>query len=107
MAALTATKVTERLPVGNRAMQTFQVTTTAAAAAEWVPTGFSWIDAVVEGGVIGATPHTDVGASADPVSPNYVLNAQGTGAASGPSAGDLGIETPTAKTVQITVIGIP
>lgn len=107
MAALSFTKKTERLPVGNRVLQTFEVTTTAAAADEWIATGLSWIDAVVEGGVIGTTPHADVSTSADPVTPNYVLNANGTGVAAGTNAGNLGIETPTAKTVQVTVIGIP
>lgn len=107
MAVLAHTEVTKRLPIGDRVLQVFRVTPGAAAADEWIATGLSWIDAVLGVTVKGTTPWADVSTSADPVGYNAVYNAQGTGVAEGTNAGDLGIEIPTSKTVDVTVIGRP
>ena len=60
MAALSRTDVTFRLPLGNRVIQTFRVTTgTASNSTEWIATGFSKIDAVTGFAVKGTTGVTD------------------------------------------------
>lgn len=109
MAVLSHTEVTKRLPLGDKVVQTFQVVVSNAAAAdEWIATGLSWIDAVLgEPVILGAAPYADVSTSADPVSGNVVLNANGTGQTAGSTPGSLGLEVAQAKTVQVTVIGVP
>lgn len=99
MAALTATFVTKRLPVGDLAQVTFTCTTGAAAANEWVVTGLSTISAIIGAVVTGADPQLST--------LNFVKNAQGTGVAEGTNHGDLGIESPTAETIEVTVLGRP
>ncbi len=60
MAALTRTDVTRRLPLGDRVIQTFRVTTgTASNSTEWIATGFSNIIAVQGFAVKGTTGVTD------------------------------------------------
>lgn len=111
MAVVAHTEVTKRLPIGDRILIVLENSGSlaAASATEWIATGLSWIEAVVGEPVVkGAAPFADVSTSADPVSCNVVLNAQGTGVAAGTNPGDLGIEVPqTGKTVQVTVIGRP
>lgn len=98
MAALTATLATERLPVGNLYMQTFRATAGAAAADEWIATGFSTIVAIVGHAVTGAT---DLGM-------NFQRNARGTGVAVDTNPGDLGCEQVTGGAeFSVTVLGRP
>ncbi len=98
MAALTTTVLTNRLPVGNLYMQSFRATAGAAAADEWIVTGFSWIEAIVGHATIGAT---DLGM-------NFTKNARGTGVTEGTNAGDLGVEQVTGSAVfEVTVLGRP
>ena len=102
MAVLGITKVTARIPVGNRVMQTFRTSALGTGSAtEWIATGFSSIDAIVGQAVLGT--------SGDVITPNFVINAQGTGVAAGVNPGDLGLEVSEAGTnaVLVTVIGIP
>lgn len=107
MAVLAHTEVTKRLPIGDRVLQVFRVTPGAAAADEWIATGLSWVDAVLGVTVKGATPWADTSTSADPVGYNAVYNANGTGQSEGSTSGSVGIEIPTSKTVDVTVIGRP
>jgi len=100
MAALTATELTERLPLGNVSVKTFRTTTgsLAAAADEWIDTGLSEVLAIV-----GHAVHGIAGATI-----NFVKNAQGTGQAEGSTLGALGIESSAASTVvEVTVLGRP
>ncbi len=98
MAALTTTVATLRLPVGNLYMQTFRATAGAAAADEWIATGFSFIEAVVGHAVYGAT---DLGM-------NFQKNARGTGVTEGTNPGDLGCEQVTGSALfEVTVLGRP
>ena len=101
MAALSHTKTTPMIQMGDRVMQSFRITAVGTAAAdEWIATGFSKIDAV-----IGVVLH---GADGGAETPNFVLNAQGTANTEGAEPGDLGIEILDAATndVEVTVIGI-
>lgn len=96
MAKLTATVVTDRLPVGNLFMQTFRATPGAAAADEWIePPGFMDIVAVVGFAPLGATL----------ASMNFVLNAQGTGQTENTTRGALGVESSTTGQFLVTVLG--
>lgn len=98
MAALTATEIGLRLPMGNVFQQIYSVTVASQSATdEWIATGFRSIDSVWVSPMIGtAGAGTDV---------SVVLNAQGTGASSGANPGDLGIETVT-TTNQIIHVGV-
>jgi len=108
MAALTATRVGKRLPIGDRFLVTFRVTiANANAADEWVAagpagTGLRWIDRVL--GVV------DVAATADETETPTVAknNVEGTGASTiedvAASGGGLAIEG-NAGTYEITLIG--
>ena len=95
MAALTATRVTDRLPVGNLFMQTFRTTPGSAAADEWIVTGFQTVLAVVGFSPLGATL----------ASMNFVLNARGTGVTENTNQGDLGVESSTTGQFLVTVLG--
>jgi hypothetical protein len=104
MAALTATRVGNRLPIGDRFLVTFRVTiANANAADEWVAagpsgTGLRWIDRVI--GVV------DVNATADETEVPVVLKNEGTGTAGteGTTGGALAIEG-NAGTYEISLIG--
>ena len=95
MAALTATKVTDREPVGNLFMQTFRATPGSAAADEYILTGFQTVLAVVGFAPMGATL----------ASMNFVLNALGTGQTENTTQGALGVESSTTGQFQVTVLG--
>lgn len=58
MAALPRTDVHRRLPLGDRVVTSFRVTTNATPdqAAEWVETGLSKIEAILNAEVIGTAP---------------------------------------------------
>lgn len=99
MAVLTLTKVTARLPVGDRVMETGRFTiANANAEDEWLPTGLTTIDAIVGIIAIGQADITEL--------PAARKNAQGTVAAENSSHGDLAIEG-NAGTYEITYIGKP
>lgn len=99
MAALTATEVTKRLPVGDRTMKTLRFTiANANAGDEWIVTGLSTIESVVGSAVIG---QADVAET-----PAFRKNAQGTDVAEGTNHGDLAVEG-NAATFEVTVIGRP
>lgn len=109
MAALSATVVGHRLPLGDRVVKTLSVAAIGTAAAdEYITTGLSWIDTVVGYTVYGTageviTAHTGtVGVGA-----NFVLNAAGTGQTAGTTPGALGIEIAdaAANSLHVTVIG--
>lgn len=98
MAALTATKVGDRLPQGRYVQQTFNVTVVNAAAAdEWFATGFKSIVAVLG--------FCALGTAAAPAA-NFVKNAQGTGVAAGTNQGDLGIEAAAGAVFEVTVLAL-
>jgi len=98
MAVLSHAAVTERLQIGNYAVQTFRATAGAAAADEWIATGFTTIVAVLGYAVLGAT---DKGM-------NFQPNARGTGVTEGTNPGDLGCEQVTGSAeFQVTVLGRP
>jgi hypothetical protein len=101
MAALARTDVHRPLPVGDRMQRTFRVTVSNLAAAdEWVPTGLSFIDAIIGWAAIGQAGIPDA--------PVFRKNAQGTGVAEGTNGGDLAIEVvTTAGTFEVTVLGKP
>lgn len=59
MSVLSKTEITKRLPLGDRVLQSFRVTTGSAdATAEWLATGFSEILGVIGFAVKGTTPVT-------------------------------------------------
>lgn len=98
MAALTTSKLGDvKMSLGRWFVKAFSVTTGAAAADEWIATGFSRVEAVLGHAVQGTT---DRGV-------NFVLNARGTGVAAETNAGDLGIEATGAVTVHVLVLGRP
>ena len=95
MAALTATQIGDRIPIGNEFEYTYSVpVANAAAADEWFVTRFSKILSATTQ-VLGTT---DRGV-------NVVLNASGTGVAADTNAGNLGIEATGAATVIVRVRG--
>jgi len=105
MAALTATVVGKRIPVGDRVLRTFRFTiANANAADEWVAagpsgTGLRWIDRIVGAVGIGTAVTTDM--------PVYKRNcASGTGGTEDTAAdgGALSIEG-AAGTYEVSVIG--
>jgi hypothetical protein len=68
MAALTKTDLTKRIPLGDRVLQSFRVTTGSAdTGTEWIATGLSEIVAVVGVAVKGTSAITDTLAVAAPV----------------------------------------
>lgn len=100
MAALSATRIGDRVTQDRYVERTVQVTTGAAAADEWITAadlGMTELVAVV--GVV------TVGTATSATLPSIVLNAQGTGVAAGTNPGDLGIENTLAGTFQVTVRG--
>lgn len=102
MAVVAHTNVTDRLPVGQYVMQTYETSALGTGAAdEWIATGLTSIIAVVGCAVLGTTTST--------TSVAFEINAQGTGVAEDTNHGDLGIEVTDAgiNQVQVTVIGIP
>lgn len=102
MAAVAKTEVTKRLPVGDRVILVLRTSALGTDAAdEWIPTGLSYIDAVIGAASLGATLAL--------TPPGFVLNAKGTGQTEDTSPGDLGIEVGEAgeNVWQITVLGRP
>lgn len=101
MAALVATPLTPLLPVGNRFMRSYSVPiANTGAADEWfVAAGISHVESIV-----GNAPLGTAGLAA---TLNFVLNANGTGQTAGTTPGSVGIESGTAVTAHITVIGKP
>lgn len=98
MAVLTATKVGDATPYGRYYAQTFSVVVANAAAAdEWIATGFRKIITVL--GII--RNGTAVGANL----PAIVKNANGTGQSADSTMGSLGLEA-DAATYEVTVVGM-
>lgn len=95
MAALSATQLGNRKPVGDVIEETWKATTGVAAADEWIATGLSEIESVV-GAVVNGAATSGL---------NFLLNAQGTGETEDDDPGDLGIEAEAAVEVIVTVRG--
>jgi len=116
MAVLDKTNETRRLVIGDRAQVTLRATTGARADDEWISTGLSVVEAVLNAAIVdtdrlaapgGSYTATEQGILDDSAPLQFQLNAQGTGQAEGSSNGDLGIWAPRAVTAQVTVIGKP
>jgi hypothetical protein len=105
MAAVSATEITTRQPVGDLFLVTVRTSALGDNAAdEWIAAAslrLSWIVAVIGVVPIGAAPFANT--------PSFMKNAQGTGVAEGTNAGDLGIEVEAAadNILEVTVLGRP
>ena len=111
MAQLTATAVTDRLPLGNRVVTTFSVTPAAAGqGTDWFDTGFSRVEAVLGYVIVGDTPEQvdPTATTAEAAGANFALNQEGTNSGAAARNGAVGIESTQANAVHhVTVIGIP
>ena len=101
MAALTATQLGDRIPMGKHVQVSFSIAAAGDnSAVEWIATGLSSIIAVTGLVAVGAAPFANA--------PSVQLNARGTGVTVDTNPGDLGIEVEAAgdNTLQVTVLGI-